>query len=88
MVNVLLNDGQAKRKVSKLVGSWAVADNQVNAKTKGTADTRDVKLPPREFSPPYATTRQSPRQLILETDLALLQGRSLGVLGMTNHSKP
>ena len=27
MVNVLLNDGQAKRKVSKLVGSWAVAEN-------------------------------------------------------------
>ena len=26
--DVLLNDGQAKRKVSKLVGSWAIADNQ------------------------------------------------------------
>jgi hypothetical protein len=41
-------------------------------------------LPPREFSPPYATARRSPRQLILETDLALLQGWSLGALGMTN----
>ena len=28
MVNVLLNDGQAKCKVSKLVGSWAVAENR------------------------------------------------------------
>jgi hypothetical protein len=31
----------------------------------------------------FATARQSPRQLILETDPALLQGRSLGALGMT-----
>jgi hypothetical protein len=41
-------------------------------------------LPSREFSPPYATARQSPRQLILETDLAFLQGWNLGALGMAN----
>src|ERR1700761_5652076 len=45
-------------------------------------------LPPREFSPPYCCcvrARQSPRQPILDTDLALLQGC---VLGAFRHDQP
>ena len=50
MVNVLLNDGQAKRKVSKLVGSWAVADNQAkligaNAKTESSFQVWELATP-------------------------------------------
>ena len=35
----MLNDGQAKRKVGKLGGSWAVADNQAKLRRAVSAVT-------------------------------------------------
>ena len=41
--DVLLNDGQAKRKVSKLVGSWAVANNQAKSR-RARPDGRNSQI--------------------------------------------